>query len=153
MLPPLWLFDNWVWGICALNVSDFQPRGRCWTQFDSFSPLMTVRTERIRLRIWALTPGSSPKPPTPWSTPQPTAENTPEEKQPVRRWDVILTSPLPELRRRENNVRWEPEPEPYSPSGQLCLICLFAIKLYYRNIFDFFTIRDKKKRQLRKTMK
>lgn len=35
---------------------------------------MTVRTERMRLRIWDLTPGSSPKPPTPWSTPQPTGD-------------------------------------------------------------------------------
>lgn len=37
-----------------------------------FRPLMTVRTERMRLRICALTPGSSPNPPTPCSTPQPT---------------------------------------------------------------------------------
>lgn len=40
----------------------------------ALQPLMTVRTERMRLRTWALTPGSSPKPPTPWSTPQPTAD-------------------------------------------------------------------------------
>lgn len=49
----------------------------------AYRPLMTVRTERMRLRIWALIPGSSPKPPTPWSTPQPTADtrrNKGEEK-------------------------------------------------------------------------
>lgn len=41
-----------------------------------YIPLITVLTERIRFIICALIPGSSPKPPTPWSTPQPTIEQT-----------------------------------------------------------------------------
>lgn len=42
---------------------------------------MTVRTERMRVRIWALTPGSSPKPPTPWSTPKPTGDAEEEDQK------------------------------------------------------------------------
>lgn len=39
--------------------------GTVWWVEARVQPLMTVRTERMRCRIWALTPGSSPKPPTP----------------------------------------------------------------------------------------
>lgn len=65
---------------------------------------MTVRTERMRWRIWALTPGSSPKPPTPWSTPQPTAEQQTDqrgENGPLGPFNV----PFIELHGAENTIK------------------------------------------------
>lgn len=72
-----WLMELWK----QWQQSYFHILSRNIGWFNMLLPLMTVRTERMRLRIWALTPGSSPKPPTPWSTPQPTAGDADKDTQ------------------------------------------------------------------------